>query len=139
MVAIVGAKTIESEPAKQMDDVCAMAFSPDGRTLAVATAYASEVDLRAPVQWARRPAHLGQLKKNGIFGAVGAECRRFESSRRPTRRHEPLDRGKIMDAVMNTTLYIVLPILMILVLVPCLAAGAYRVLSKVAGLDDRQT
>ena len=35
------------------DSVCAMAFSPDGRTLAVATAYASEVDLRDVATGAR--------------------------------------------------------------------------------------
>ena len=35
------------------DDVCAMAFSPDGRTLAVATAYASEVELRDVATGAR--------------------------------------------------------------------------------------
>ena len=35
------------------DSVCAMAFSPDGRTLAVATAYASEVELRDVATGAR--------------------------------------------------------------------------------------
>jgi WD40 repeat protein len=35
------------------DSVCAMAFSPDGRTLAVATSYASEVELRDVATGAR--------------------------------------------------------------------------------------